>query len=38
MMEPRTIENYIHCVFVFEFNNVGFICLVLFMYSYNVIM
>ncbi len=25
MMEPHMIENYIHYVFVFEFNHVGFI-------------
>jgi len=26
MMEPHMIENYIHFVFAFEFNHVGFIC------------
>ena len=25
MMEPHMIENYIHFVFAFEFNHVGFI-------------
>ncbi len=25
MMESHMIENYIHCVFVFEFNHMGFI-------------
>jgi len=25
MMEPHMFDNYIHYVFVFEFNHVGFI-------------
>jgi hypothetical protein len=29
MMGPRIIENYVHYVFVFEFNYVGFIYLFL---------
>ncbi len=37
MMEPHMIENYIHYVFVFEFNHVGFIVSLLFRKIYKII-